>query len=212
MKTYAFASITFFLVLAFTCPTSRAQNLNRLRVESPTVFITFESFDKRQPLSVNEGEDGVYFRLHNNTSVAINLCTQGFYSGPFVEIFSLTDGRKSLGLRENAKVTLCYGLRNYVNHAAETVLENTSRNKPADVIKENNLCGINTGYIDNSPSSSAWLPSGKSILFSIPRKNFTPEYFLYLSFKFEWEFSDGKLRNQEPEHIVKFYYAQLPKN
>jgi hypothetical protein len=57
--------------------------------------------------------------------------------------------------------------------------------------------------------SESWLPSGRSILFSVPREQMVGNFTIYLSFNYEWEYGERTFRPDEPQHRVYFRASDL---
>jgi hypothetical protein len=129
------------------------------------------------------GDDGnVWLRLHNNTRWAISFRTRDAYGGVSdVTPLSLGDGRQLKGLVNGLVVLPEY----FIEHAPEAP-------------------GIGGRYW--CYSSASWLPSGRAVLFSFPRKELREWERLYLTYTYEWEHDEN-----EPEHKVKFYGSDLRK-
>jgi hypothetical protein len=59
--------------------------------------------------------------------------------------------------------------------------------------------------------SSNKLPSGKSILFSVPREYLQEDRAIRISFSYEWEEDERGSTSLEPQHYIYFYSSELPK-
>jgi hypothetical protein len=55
-------------------------------------------------------------------------------------------------------------------------------------------------------ASRSWLPPGRAVVFSFPRKDLKPWEVIYVNFTYEWERGDN-----DPEHKVKFHGSDLGK-
>lgn len=178
-----------------------------LSKDKPTVYITFERAGERKPLYASESNQGVWLRLHNNTRWAVNFCTVGMSIGPKIAPLYLSDGRSVAGLRDGVEVIMCHGV--------EVVDRYESKATPEGgiVIDEsvevpNPPVGYNRGHV----FSSAWLPPGGSVIFSVPREHLAKRLAIYITFNYEWEYGARTFRSDEPEHRVYFRASDLPKS
>lgn len=62
----------------------------------------------------------------------------------------------------------------------------------------------------NHTFSVVQLPSGKSVLFSVPKEHIGKGLILKVRFAYEWEGDDSVSANDEPKHYVYFYSTDLP--
>jgi hypothetical protein len=67
------------------------------------------------------------------------------------------------------------------------------------------------GYDQGDVFSSAWLPPGSSIIFSVPREHLSPDLMIFIRFNYEWEYGERTFGSDEPEHRVYFRASDLPK-
>jgi hypothetical protein len=127
------------------------------------------------------GNDSVWLRLHNNTLWAINFRTKDMYQGSNVTTMILADGRHVPGLADQLEVVPEY----FIEHATASVT---------------------TSGQSWCTASRSWLPPGRSVVFSFPRKDLKPWEEIYVRFTYEWEQGEN-----DPEHKVKFYGSDLGK-
>lgn len=125
--------------------------------------------------------DAVWLRLHNNTRWAINFRTEERYSGASITPLRLNDGRQVSGLIDNIEIVAEY----FIEHATERVTTSGQY-----------WC----------TSATSWLPSGRTVVFSFPRKSLKSWEQIYVRFTYEWERGD-----YDPEHKVKFDGFDLDK-
>ena len=81
---------------AFTQKSSSIKG-GRLNKEKPSIYITFVKTEKKTPLYVNEGEDRIWLRVHNNIRWNISIPSSAANKGygdfsPFYEIEPIEDG------------------------------------------------------------------------------------------------------------------------
>jgi hypothetical protein len=69
---------------------------------------------------------------------------------------------------------------------------------------------IPVGYNRGHVFSTSWLPSGRSVNFSVPREHLAKHLGVYVSFKYEWATAENDSGNNEPEHRVYFRASDLP--
>jgi hypothetical protein len=73
------------------------------------------------------------------------------------------------------------------------------------------LSELPLGYDRGDVSSTNNLPSGKSILFSVPREHLAKNLRLRICYNYSWEAGDrGWVGYDEPEHCVFFYGSNVP--
>lgn len=58
--------------------------------------------------------------------------------------------------------------------------------------------------------STSWLPPGRSLLFSVPRKALTKGRVVEVAYAYEWESGQRFSFNVEPLHHVEFWAYRLP--
>jgi hypothetical protein len=177
--------------------------------EKPTVYLTFEKAGPRSAVYAAESDQGVWLRLHNNTKWAINIATLSTYAvGEKTKLLHLIDGRSVFGLREGVEISPCHGV--------EVVDRYESRKMPDGSVHINenvNVPDPPVGYNRGGHvSGSAWLSSGHSVIFSVPKEHLAKRLAIFASFRYEWETAERDYGAKEPEHRVYFRAADLPKN
>jgi hypothetical protein len=75
--------ITFILPISIFAQQSKPQNI-RLRKDKPSVYISFERFEKIK--REEENEEFIFFRLHNNTRWKIQLQMSGGLSEKYNDV------------------------------------------------------------------------------------------------------------------------------
>lgn len=159
----------------------------------PTVYLIFEKDGKRKPKYEGESAEGIWLRLYNNTAWAIHIYTEGYYEKSMFSSLLICGNVKDEGLRNGLEVAPLY----YV----EATNDNVAVPK------------INRGHRHLDPS--IWLPSGHSLLFSVPREHLAKFLQVSIWFSYEWEWErvkGGRLErdSQEPLHVVSFNNQDLP--
>lgn len=174
--------------------------------DKPTLYISYERAGERRPVYVGESDQGIWLRLHNNTRWAITFCTESLYIGAKITPLRLSDGRGILGLRESVEISPCYEVE--AVRAYESVRTSDGGlhiEKPVPAPKPP---VVPRGHV----SSASWLPSGRSVVFSIPREHLAKYLAIYVSFTYEWETAERDYGTREPEHRVYFRASDLPEN
>jgi len=199
---------SFVLNMFYVQQVSSAVGRNAGSTEKrPSLYISFERAGERKPVYAQESNQGVWLRLHNDTRWGVKFCTESLYIGTKVTPFSLSDGRNALGLRDGIEVNMCHGVeqidhfRSYKTPNGKMVMN--------ELVKVANLP---VGYNRGDVFSTAWLPPGHSIVFSVPREHLAKYLGVYIKFNYEWECDERTCRSDEPEHRVYFRAADLPPN
>lgn len=177
-----------------------------LQDDRPTVYLTFEREGKREPIHPSESSQGIWLRLHNNTKWAINFCTLGLYLPPKVVPIYLADGASVLGLKDSVEVNMCHGVEELRRYETR-VWRKGEVNERESAKRSERQVGYDTGDV----FSSAWLPSGSSVLFSVPREHLSKNLAVFVRFNYEWEYGKGTVRSNEPEHRAYFRASDLAK-
>lgn len=173
-----------------TCPARSGTVLDKSK---PTVYLTFEREGKRKPVYEGLSGEAIWLRLHNNTAWPILIYTEGYYERAMFSTLRICGEVRDEGLRDGREVEPLY------------VVEATDDN--ATVPK------IDRGHRILDPS--VWLPSGRSLLFSVPREHLAKFLRVSVGFSYEWEWNrlvNGGLDrdSQEPLHTVSFRSQDLP--
>ncbi len=174
--------------------------------DMPTVYLTFEREGKREPVHVSESNQGIWLRLHNNTKWAINFCTPSLYIPPRVAPVRLADGRGVLGLNDGVEVSMCHGVEELRSYEWKLARAREAKNRESTKDSERQV-----GYDTGDVFSSAWLPSGSSVVFSVLREHLSKDLAIFVRFNYEWEYGERTFRSDEPEHRVYFRASDLPK-
>jgi hypothetical protein len=201
-------TVIFFCVLFMTSYAQSQLTVSKNKVsvinDRPTVYLTFEREGKRESVLAGESNQGIWLRLHNNSKWAINFCTPSLYIPPKVAPIRLPDGRGVLALVDGVEVSVCHGVEELKSH--ERVLGRAGKAKKRKTTK-----GLTqqVGYDTSDVSSSAWLASGSSIVFSVPREHLAKGLAIFVRFNYEWEYGERTFRSDEPEHRVYFRASDL---
>ena len=165
----------------------------RISNDHPMVYISFigrgkalnpldthllEVGDNRQ--SKEDGKD-YWFRLVNNSVWAISITTYGNAIGKKREMVKLPDGKFAFSVSDGLEVAIFYKIQR----------------------SDGRRIAINLGI---DMFSTSWIPPGRSILFSVPRKIFRKDRELIVNFGFEWE----KGQYSAPSHQVRLTTLALP--
>ncbi|MFN2533338.1 MAG: hypothetical protein ABR555_18805 [Pyrinomonadaceae bacterium] len=176
-----------------------------LSTDKPGVYLSFERDGERKSLYAGESNQGIWLRMHNNTKWAINFCTPGLYIPPKVGPFRLLDGRGVLALLEGVEISMCHGVDRVSRYESVNTKAGASRREKRATCSESEV-----GYDKGDVSSTAWLPPGKSVIFSVPREQLCSDFAVFIRFNYEWEYGERTFRSNEAEHRVYFRGLDLP--
>lgn len=158
----------------------------------PSVYLTFEKKGQLDKSSKAEASERIWLRLHNNTGWAILIYTQDYYEKSMFAPLRIC-GVANEGLRDGMEIGPLYSIE--------------AAGEKAVVPK------IDWGHMILDPS--IWLPSGQSLIFSVPAEHLGKHLRVSISFSYEWEWkrlSDGRLDQdfKEPFHRAWFESRELP--
>jgi hypothetical protein len=186
-------------------PSSRQQVI--LVSNRPSVYISFEHLGERQATRSGEPARRVWLAVHNNTRWAISLCTErGYILPPIAGPLTLADGRHVLGLRDGVEVDPCFQVEAIKGQETLSTSDGGVLTRPIQA--PSTIPMGTTGDI----LGSTWLPSGFSVVFSVPRADLAEHLEIYLSFAYEWESSKNDSGTGEPEHRIYFRASDLPRD
>jgi hypothetical protein len=187
------------IVLAF-CTFLYGQDATRKDQTKPHIYISVES----------KTEDKILLRFINNSKWAVKVCLQAFTPTvpANVKKFELLNGETKFAFVNEKKVRLCYGVESYKRY--QTILsnnknsvarkkENTQTSKTENC--KSSVCGF---YEDGNYGGEGWVASESSILFELPAKYLKENYRIYVSYNYEWEYSEKSLAYLSPEHRIYF--------
>jgi hypothetical protein len=130
-----------------------------LDAKLPSVYIRYE----------RQSQEGVWLKLHNNTSGAISLCTKSAYIGPKTAPLKLANGKGTLALKDGVEASVCY-----IVEAPERKDAQAARGA-LDVDQRNPYHELPLTEMGHVVSTS-WIPAGGSILLSLPREHLADDY------------------------------------
>jgi|SRR5882724_1015848 len=198
--------ITFpVLNLGQTRKTPRKGQDFRISKSHPTVYLTFDRTGKREPEHVDESDEGIWLRFHNNTQWPILLDVHGaggtvFSRGDEHEI-GMFYGVEKIPV-PRSRLTI---LQSYIPNPGETgnrkpEAAKTEESKYHDCeLRSGNWCHV---------CSRIQLGAGKSLLFSVPRETLCDNLMIYIVYSYKWEDHNGE--TLEPEHRIYFYGNHVP--
>ncbi len=167
----------------------------RLDRKSPSVHISFVGTGARidagavrfleigeTDLSTQAG-DHIWLRISNNSIWTISFRTYGTYTGPSPEMVEVSEGKFTFALPDGAEAGVSYSVR-----------------------KENGE------YLPSGSHSAilSWLPSGRSVIFSVDRKHLKKGRVVFVDFQYQWEADESYSYNREPIHRTQFHSYRLP--
>jgi len=152
--------------------------------------------------------------LHNNTSKPINIPAGYAASAPTVNL-RLSNGTNVKGLPEGSFVRLCYEVDSVPTFTSKVEkgrvwTEIPVRPTPPEVIFYCS-CAFEQQKERRDDYEGLWIASGSSVVFAVPKEFLADGLKIYTLYNYEWEFENGKLRNNEPHHQAYFYASDIPK-
>lgn len=194
--------ITFAL---FICPIEiGAQDATRIDVRKPHIYLSFERKGERKPVSVTESSNNIWLRFNNNSKWLVKVCVHSLF--PVRHNTKTLDGRTLLTLQNGSEVRLCYGVETYFSYKS-TVSKTLGKNRLRGT-KDKQDCPLNF-YNDGNYGGEAWVPSGNSVVFSVPAEYLTESHAIYIKYSYEWDESEYSDEYRTPEHRVYFADFQL---
>lgn len=175
------------LLLGCLCISAVAQqdggkNPVLLDTAHPSVYLQYDHEAERKPEHPGEGKDGLWLSIHNNTRGAISIRTQSLYIGSKVAPLALMSGKHVLGIRDGVEIAPLFS----VEEDHETGFDRLPLTFIGDV------------------SAVSWVPSGGTVLMSLPKDDLVKGRRVALPFSYEWE-SEG----DGIGHEVFFYARQV---
>ncbi len=181
----------------------------------PTVFLSFERFGVYQSPCGEAKDPGIWLRLRNNSSWAIFVT--GFpvsENGSNSADFKLSDEISVKGVKDSTEMRLRYDFEGVSITATKVDVGRVQLGVPIDVQlpQTSKFCSEKwmTGEVGRNRGS--WIPPGSSILFSVPKDGFSTKLRVSIQFNYEWESTEGNVRDFEPHHLAYFYGIDLPSN
>jgi hypothetical protein len=176
------------LLLGCLCISAVAQqdggkNPVLLDTAHPSVYLQFDHEAERKPEHPGEGKEGLWLRIHNNTWGAISVRTQSLYVGSKIAPLTLQSGKHVLGIRDGIEIAPLYS----VEQEHETGFDRLPLTWHGDV------------------SAVSWIPSGGTVLMSLPKDDLAKGRRVTLPFSYEWE-SEG----DGIGHEAFFYTREVP--
>lgn len=159
------------------------KNAVLLDTTHPSVYLQYDHEAERKPEHSGEGKEGLWLSIHNNTQGAISIRTQSLYIGAKVTPLTLMSGKYVLGARNGIEIAPLYA----VEQDRETGFDRLPLTWHGDV------------------SAVSWIPSGGSVLMSLPNDDLIKGRRVALPFSYEWEPEGDGI-----EHEAHFYGRQVP--
>jgi hypothetical protein len=182
--------ISSTIVLA-SCAMNNGPQGNLARL-APSVELTFDHFGKAidlrdqriaetgEPVGLREPGSDIWLRLRNNSEFLISFATFSMYVGPKTEPVTAADGRGLLALSEGMEVNVIFGIE-----------DSTGRPVP----------------YGGDVSSKSWLPSGRSIIFGVPRQLFSNDHSVFVEYNID---QPADVSKREARFRVYFRAKDLP--
>jgi len=149
----------------------------------PSVYLQYDHEAERKPEHPGEGSEGLWLRIHNNTRGAISVRTQSLYIGSKVAPLALISGKHVLGIRDGIEIAPLFS----VEEDHETGFDRLPLTFVGDV------------------SAISWIPSGGTVLMSLPKDDLVKGRRVALPFSYEWESGGDAI-----EHEAFFYAREVP--
>jgi hypothetical protein len=172
-----------FWIPAAVAQHARVQNPMLLDPSHPSVYVQYDHEGERKPDYPGEGSERLCLRIHNNTHGAVSIRTHSLYLGPKVTPLKLLSGKGVLAIRDGIEIAPFYS----VEQQGEAGFERLPLTSDGDV------------------SAISWIPSGGTVLMSLPKANLVKGRRIALPFSYEWE-SEG----DGIEHEAFFYAREVP--
>jgi hypothetical protein len=163
---------TLVLGLCISAVAQQASGRNPMLLDAshPSVYLQYDHEGERKPDYPGEGSERLWLRIHNNTREAICIQTHSLYIGPKVAPLKLLSGKSVLGIRDGIEIAPFYS----VEEEHQTGFDRLPLTSDGDV------------------SSASWIPSGGTVLMSLPKDDLVKGRRVALPFSYEWESeSDG---------------------
>lgn len=208
MKTISFITLTLLIVIL--TDSSPGQVVQVLDKKLPSVYLVYERISDER-LENNKNAD-IVLRLHNNTSVSINVSANfDTNSASAIEdgTFELFDGSRGTLLKPGSEVELCYDAEGLFVQKGYSRPKKKSNPEVTDL---RNSCSYrsNGKGVDEPHSMGYWIRSKEFIRFKVPRQLLNEDLKVYTEFSYPWEFENGRLKRNEPKHRVYFFFFDVP--
>ena len=149
----------------------------------PSVYLQYDHEAEQKPEHPGERKVELWLSIHNNTRGAISIRTRSLYLGPKVAPLALMSGTHVLGVRNGVEIAPLFS----VEEDHETGFDRLPLTFIGDV------------------SAISWIPSGGTVLMSLPKDDLNKWRRVALPFSYEWEpEGDGV------GHEAYFYDRQVP--
>ena len=153
-----------------------------LDTSHPSVYLEYDHEAERRPVHPSEGQSGIWLRIHNNTRGAIRIRTQSLYIGAKVAPLTLKSGKHVLGIRDGIEIDPLYS----VEQERGTDFERLPITWHGDLF------------------AVSWVPSGGTVLMSLPHEDLAVGRRVALSFSYE-----GESEGNGIAHYAYFYATQV---
>lgn len=195
------------LALGFFPLSSASQGIQGIDNTLPSVYLKYEGVAR-----LSGGSDTVLLQLHNNTNLNINVSANfNTDSASAIEDgkFELPGGGSGTLLKLGSEVELCYDAEGLFMQKGYSMPTKSPTPRISDL---RNSCSYRSnGKRDDDPYSMGyWIRSKEFIKFKVPAGLLKKGLKVYTEFRFPWEFSNGRVRLNEPKHRVYFFYFDVP--
>ncbi|MBK8811591.1 MAG: hypothetical protein IPN69_12775 [Acidobacteria bacterium] len=192
---------------------SRRQSFERIDSRRPSVFLSFERLESNEGTLVCERQEKEFaiLKFHNNTRELINL-DANFDVREVNEVpLKLSDGASGIAVKDGSKVSLCYDVEPVL--MTQTIIKRDADNRmvitqgvrvPVEVPDQNDACSCRSSARKRRSYPGIWVGPGESVTFPVPKRFLSDTLQISTAFNFEFESSEGWIRNDEPRHFVYF--------
>lgn len=183
------------------------------RLDKPTIYLSFERFGGYKSPCGEPESDGIWLRLNNDSPWSI-----------FVEGYPVADSSiipftvnpndrvQARGVKNGAEMKLRYDFENIPMYETKRENGNIILRAPVDtpLPNQSKYCSQKWMGGEVGRSNGFWIRAGNSILFSIPKDFLTEKMKVNIQYGYEWESTDGYIRDHEPHHLIYFYGVDVP--
>jgi hypothetical protein len=180
--------------------------------DNPSIYLSYDSKATRRSRCKDADSEHLILQLHNNSDHYINISADfnaDLKSKVVDGVFALPDGASDETLKPGSEVEVCYDQEGQYTRKGYDIPKKT---KPRDGINLYCSCSFlsNNKTLEYPNNIGYWIKPNSYIKFAVPSELLTKNVKIYTEFNYPWEFSGGKLRNNEPRHRVYFYFQDLP--
>ncbi len=197
-------------------PVSNRLLYRAMQEDKPSIYLSYVGVGSIDENCSLKKQNTYQLKLHNNSSYPININANYNVKSPALDL-RLSDGTRTFRLLDGSKVSdVCYQaepilkMESFYANGKLVTEEPVERSTPEIPITCRCVWSQQRTRRDDS-YHGVWIPSGSSIIFDVPQQYFENDIKIYTLFNFEWEFENGLLRYNEPNHRVYFDSSDIPR-